>query len=115
MKRDAAPQQSSLDGVGRCSAAHGPNADSRSCRDPKQTVAPTSPLLWNFIGMGATVLAIVLGSPPKRSESNGFHDTFATGAPILLFLALVLLLGVYIPPPLESLLRDAAACLEVTR
>jgi len=68
-----------------------------------------------FVGMGATVLAVVLGSPPEQSEPKGFQDNFATGAPILLFLALVLLLGVYVPHPLESLLRDAAACLEVTR
>ena len=39
----------------------------------------------------------------------------ATGAPILLFLALVLLLGVYIPAPLESLLREAALLVEVKR
>ena len=32
-----------------------------------------------------------------------------------LFMALVLLLGLYIPPPLESLLREAAAFLEVGR
>jgi hypothetical protein len=30
-------------------------------------------------------------------------------------MALVLLLGIYVPPPLESLLRDAAAFLEVKR
>ena len=39
----------------------------------------------------------------------------STGGPILLFMALVLLLGLYIPPPLETLLREAAASLEVKR
>jgi hydrogenase-4 component F len=74
-----------------------------------------------FIGMGATILAVVLGNAPDSvrsqapsgNEKRGFHDGFSTGAPILLFLALVLLLGVYIPPPLESLLREAAALVEV--
>jgi hydrogenase-4 component F len=72
-----------------------------------------------FVGMGATVLPVVLGNaPPPRfqteagAEKQGFRDGFSTGAPIVLMLALVLLLGVYIPPPLESLLRDAAAVLE---
>jgi hydrogenase-4 component F len=68
-----------------------------------------------FIGMGATVLAVVQGNAPPRKETNGFHDSLSTGAPILLFMALVLLLGLYIPPPLESLLREAAAFLEVKR
>lgn len=68
-----------------------------------------------FIGMGATVLAVVQGNAPPRKETNGFHDSLSTGGPILLFMSLVLLLGLYIPPPLESLLREAAAFLEVKR
>jgi hydrogenase-4 component F len=68
-----------------------------------------------FVGMGATVLAVVQGPAPEQTAPNGFHDTVGTCAPILIFMALVLLLGVYIPQPLESLLRDAAAFLEVTR
>jgi len=61
-----------------------------------------------FIGMGVTVLAIVQGTPAEQSKSNGFHDNISTGAPILLFLALVLLLGLCVPPPLDALLRQAA-------
>lgn len=68
-----------------------------------------------FIGMGATVLAVVQGTPPEQEEGNSYHDNASTCVPILLFMALVLLLGVYIPPPLESLLREAAALLEVKR
>ena len=48
-----------------------------------------------------------------RARPTRFRDSFGTAGPILLFLALVLLLGLYIPPPLESLLREAAAFLEV--
>jgi hydrogenase-4 component F len=68
-----------------------------------------------FIGMGSTVLAVVQGNAPDHKEENGFHDNISTGAPILLFMGLVLLLGLYVPPPLESLLREAAAFLEVKR
>jgi hydrogenase-4 component F len=56
----------------------------------------------------------VQGEPPERSEpSNGFHDRFSTVAPIAAFLGLVLLLGVFIPPPLDRLLHEAAAFVEV--
>jgi hydrogenase-4 component F len=65
-----------------------------------------------FIGMGATVLAVVQGNPAENSQADGIHDTLSTCGPVLLFMALVLLLGLYIPPPLESLLREAAAFLE---
>jgi len=68
-----------------------------------------------FIGMGTTVLAVVQGNPVESKKSNAFHDSLGTGLPILLFMALVLLLGLYIPPPLESLLRQAAAFLEAPR
>ncbi|HXG09677.1 MAG TPA: proton-conducting transporter membrane subunit [Gemmataceae bacterium] len=68
-----------------------------------------------FIGMGATVLAVVQGNAPEQKEKNGFHDSASTGLPVLLFLGLVLLMGLSIPPPLESLLREAAAFLEVKR
>jgi hydrogenase-4 component F len=67
-----------------------------------------------FIGMGATVLAVVQGNAPETKE-NGFRDSVSTGLPILLFMGLVVLLGVYIPPALESLLREAALFLEVKR
>lgn len=68
-----------------------------------------------FVGMGATVLTVVQGEPPEGLEATRFRDSVSTAGPILLFLALVLLLGLYIPPPLESLLREAAASLEVKR
>jgi hydrogenase-4 component F len=68
-----------------------------------------------FIGMGATVLTVVQGQAPRQNELNGFRDGISTGAPILLFMTLVLLLGLYVPPPLESLLREAATFLEGNR
>jgi hydrogenase-4 component F len=68
-----------------------------------------------FIGMGATVLAVVQGNAPEQTQPNGFRDSISTSVPILLFMALVLLLGLYVPPPLDSLLREAAALLEGKR
>jgi hydrogenase-4 component F len=68
-----------------------------------------------FMGMGTTVLEVVQGTPPEFEQTAAYHDRAATCLPILLFMALVLLLGVYVPPPLQSLLRDAAASLEVSR
>jgi hydrogenase-4 component F len=68
-----------------------------------------------FIGMGATVLAVVQGNPPPPGEANAYRDSIGTTGPILLFMALVLLLGLYIPPPLELLLNEAKAFLEVPR
>jgi hydrogenase-4 component F len=67
-------------------------------------------MLVVFIGMGGTVLAVLQGESDRPAAAG---DSIGTGAPILLFMALVLLLGLYIPPPLERLLRDAAALLEV--
>ncbi len=65
-----------------------------------------------FISMGATVLAVVQGKPPVDDGPGRFHDSVATGLPIVLFMALVLLLGLSIPAPLETLLREAARSLE---
>ena len=68
-----------------------------------------------FIGMGSTVLAVVQGTPEEKKETHVFRDGVSTGAPIVLFMALVLLLGLYVPPALESLLQQAAALVEVKR
>ncbi len=64
-----------------------------------------------FIGMGSTVLAVVQGNPAEQLETTGFRDRIGTSLPILLFMALVLLLGLYIPPPLDALLNEAAELL----
>jgi hydrogenase-4 component F len=68
-----------------------------------------------FVGMGATVLAVVQGESRETKNAAGFRDNVSTGAPILVFMTLVLSLGFYIPPTLDSLLRDAATFLEPTR
>jgi hydrogenase-4 component F len=68
-----------------------------------------------FIGMGATVLSVIQGQDSAERNAPRSGDRMSTGLPILLFLFLVLLLGLTIPPPLESLLREAAAFVEGTR
>jgi hydrogenase-4 component F len=65
-----------------------------------------------FAGMGGTVLAVVQGEPPADLPPSGFRDSIGTAGPALLLLALVTLLGLYVPPPLDDLVGRAAALLD---
>ncbi len=64
-----------------------------------------------FIGMGATVLTATQGEPVKLD--NAFKDSFLMVVSPIILLLLVLILGVYLPEPLQAALHDAAALLEV--
>jgi len=64
-------------------------------------------LLLVFIGMGQTVLKVVQGRAPLEVHNTPYHDGLLTAAPPLAFMALVLLLGLYIPLPLSTLLNEA--------
>ncbi|MEI6209629.1 MAG: proton-conducting transporter membrane subunit [Desulfuromonadales bacterium] len=66
-----------------------------------------------FIGMALTVLPLVMGEASENSEATSYRDTVGTVGPPLVLLLLVFVLGVWIPAPLMTLLRDAAALLEV--
>ncbi len=66
-----------------------------------------------FIGMALTVLPMVMGEAPSDSETTMYRDTIWTVGPPLFLLLLVFLLGVWIPAPLMTLLRDASTLLEV--
>jgi hydrogenase-4 component F len=68
-----------------------------------------------FIGMGATVLRVVQGEPSVAARSRLHKERVLTVAPAVAFLVLVVLMGVYIPPPVSALLREAASFLEVQR
>src|SRR5262249_39888200 len=81
-------------------------------------------LLVVFVGMGATILPAVQGEPSRgvgawsgdhAPTREDFHEGFFTTVPIMVSMGIVLLLGLYLPLPVESLLREAAAFLEVTR
>ncbi|MBK8594283.1 MAG: hydrogenase [Holophagales bacterium] len=65
-----------------------------------------------FIGMGSTVLSAVQGRPGTASAGTPYKDDVARTAPILVAAALVLLLGLYLPAPLVTLLEKASAGLE---
>ena len=67
-----------------------------------------------FVGMGATVLPLVQGeATPSRPDALLTRETFFNVAPPLAFMSLVLLLGLYIPPFVSSLLKDAVATIEL--
>jgi hydrogenase-4 component F len=72
-------------------------------------------LLLVFIGMGASVLALVQGEPPPGRERPAAGERVQKLVPIAALLALVLLLGVWIPEPLESALWSAARFVEGLR
>ncbi len=74
-------------------------------------------MLVVFLGMGATVFDLVLGEAarapePRREGARG--TSLLTVGPPAAFMALVLLLGLYLPPPVAELVRNAAAFISVT-
>jgi len=70
-------------------------------------------LLIVFVGMGRTVLAVVQGRPPAAARRTAYRDGVFTALPIVASLGAILLLGLYIPPPLHALLTDAAKYLAI--
>ncbi|HBG04661.1 MAG: hydrogenase [Geobacteraceae bacterium GWC2_58_44] len=64
-----------------------------------------------FIGMASTVLPVVFGKIPKDIEKTQYRDTVHTVLPPLLLMGVILLLGVWIPAPLHTLLTEAAGML----
>ncbi len=64
-----------------------------------------------FIGMGSTVLAVVQGVPPEDAEGRTFRESPLKTLPIAVSLALVLVMGVWIPAPVTDLLHAAARLL----
>jgi len=69
-------------------------------------------LLVVFIGMGVTVLKVVQGRASFEARNTPYRDSFLSAAPAAGLLALVVLLGIYIPEPLTALIRDAVRFLE---
>lgn len=68
-----------------------------------------------FVGMGGTVLAVVLGRPAQESVRVGFTDRLGTVGPPLLLMAAVLTFGLYLPPFFDDALHAAAAYVEPPR
>ncbi|MBN2646082.1 MAG: hydrogenase [Desulfuromonadaceae bacterium] len=65
-----------------------------------------------FVGMGATVLTATQG--PAVQLDTPYQDKLLVVLPPLGFVLLVLVLGLWLPEPLVSLIREASALLEVT-
>jgi len=61
--------------------------------------------------MGATVMTVVQGKPSERAAATTLRDSLPLVGPGVALIALVLMLGVYIPGPVDHLLRAAAASL----
>jgi hydrogenase-4 component F len=68
-----------------------------------------------FAGMGMTSLTALQGRPPRSARASDYRDRFATVAPAILLLGIVLLFGLWLPEPVRALVGDAAAALEVGR
>lgn len=65
-----------------------------------------------FMGMGSTILKVVLGAPPPRFEGSHVREPLLTIIPPLIFLVAVCVLGVYIPEWLGDALARASATVE---
>ncbi|MFZ3208671.1 MAG: proton-conducting transporter membrane subunit [Geobacteraceae bacterium] len=61
-----------------------------------------------FIGMSSTVLPVVMGPPPDNMEATPYRDTLPTVLPPLALMGVILMLGLWIPLPLQHLLHEAA-------
>jgi len=68
-------------------------------------------LLVIFMGMGATVLAVVQGRPSAKARSTPFHDRPLTILPPIVLMAAVVVLGLYVPGPLRTMIDDAVVYL----
>lgn len=63
-------------------------------------------LLLVFMGMGGTVLPVVLGEPQSSVNENSYRENALTVLPPLTLMALLLVLGVTIPEWLGTLFSD---------
>ena len=72
-------------------------------------------ILLICIGMGATVLAVVQGTPPEDLEGRSFSESLFKTLPMFVGLALVVMMGTWIPAPILALLDDATRMLGGTR
>ncbi|GFO55543.1 hydrogenase [Geomonas sp. Red276] len=64
-----------------------------------------------FIGMASTVLPLVMGKIPEDIERTPYRDAVPTVLPPLVLMAVVLVLGLWIPAPLQALVTEAAGLL----
>ncbi len=68
-----------------------------------------------FIGMGSTVLPVTLGPSYEETDSPYFKETVWTTISPILLLLIILILGIYLPEPLQNMFKQAAALVEIGR
>jgi hypothetical protein len=56
-------------------------------------------------------MTVVQGKPSEHASATAVRDSVSSVGPSIALLALVLLLGLYSPGPVDRLLHDAAASL----
>ena len=64
-----------------------------------------------FLFMAATVVSVVQGTP-RDDTPQRYHDRLGTYGPALLLMTAVLVLGLWVPAPMEDAVRDAALFVE---
>jgi hydrogenase-4 component F len=68
-------------------------------------------LLVIFMGMGATVLAVVQGRPSAKAKGTPFLDRPLTILPPIVLMTAVVVLGLYVPGPLRAMIQQAVGYL----
>jgi len=58
-------------------------------------------------------MSVVQGQPSEQAAATSYRDSAGLVVPIMIFLGLAIMLGLYIPPPLQRLLNEAVNYLEV--
>jgi len=65
-----------------------------------------------FLAMSETVIQVVFGTPSADRARTPYKDTLATTAPLILALGLSLVMGLWLPRPLGTMLQSASAWVE---
>ena len=69
-------------------------------------------LLVVFFGLGTTVLAVVQGAPSEKFGDERLKEGLFGVIPMFFFLALIIILGVYMPAFIKEILSGAVEYLE---
>ncbi|GLH68345.1 proton-conducting transporter membrane subunit [Geothrix edaphica] len=65
-----------------------------------------------FLAMSETVVKVVFGTPSAQRVRTPYKDAPATTAPLIVALGLALILGVWMPRPLQAMLEHAATTVD---
>ncbi|WP_243323928.1 proton-conducting transporter membrane subunit [Geothrix sp. SG200] len=65
-----------------------------------------------FLAMSETVVKVVFGTPSAQRVRTPYKDAPATTAPLIVALGLALVLGIWLPRPLQAMLDQAGASVD---